>query len=84
MRKPSLRRCAGCREMIDKRTLVRVAHYEGTFTVDPTGKAPGRGAYICRSEACLNQAQKSKGFERSFKSAISDEVYERLAALLRE
>ena len=42
-----LRKCTGCQEMKDKRTLVRVVRSEnGEFSVDFTGKKPGRGAYM--------------------------------------
>ncbi len=44
-----LRKCTGCQEMKDKRTLVRVVRSEnGEFSVDFTGKKPGRGAFKCR------------------------------------
>ena len=80
MRKPALRRCAGCRNMQDKRQLVRVVRSpEGDFAVDITGKASGRGAYICRTPDCLEQAKKTKGLERSFKCALPLEIYEKLA-----
>ena len=81
--KPPLRRCAGCRGMFDKKTLVRVVRDAGgAFAADPSGKAAGRGAYVCRSQKCLNAAQKSRGFERSFKAQVPRELYEHLAELV--
>ncbi len=74
-----LRKCTGCQEMKDKRTLVRVVKSEnGEFSVDFTGKKPGRGAYICPNLECLEKAKKSKGLERSFKTPVPAEVYEKL------
>ena len=74
-----LRKCTGCQEMKDKRTLVRVLRSEnGEFSVDFTGKKPGRGAYICPNLECLEKAKKSKGLERSFKTPVPAEVYEKL------
>ena len=74
-----LRKCTGCQEMKDKRTLVRVVRSEnGEFSVDFTGKKPGRGAYICPNLECLEKAKKSKGLERSFKTPVPAEVYEKL------
>lgn len=74
-----LRKCTGCQEMKDKRTLVRVVRSEnGEFSVDFTGKKPGRGAYICPNLECLEKAKKSKGLERSFKTPVPSEVYEKL------
>ena len=74
-----LRKCTGCQEMKDKRTLVRVVRSEnGEFSVDFTGTKPGRGAYICPNLECLEKAKKSKGLERSFKTPVPAEVYEKL------
>ena len=74
-----LRKCTGCQEMKDKRSLVRVVKNEnGEFSVDFTGKKPGRGAYICPNLECLEKAKKSKGLERSFKTPVPAEVYEKL------
>ncbi len=74
-----LRKCTGCQEMKDKRSLVRVVKSEnGEFSVDFTGKKPGRGAYICPNLECLEKAKKSKGLERSFKTPVPAEVYEKL------
>ena len=74
-----LRKCTGCQEMKDKRQLVRIVKSEDcTFSVDFTGKKPGRGAYICPNIECLEKAQKTKGLERSFKTAVPKDVYEQL------
>ncbi len=85
-RKIPLRKCTGCQEMKNKKELVRIVRNdEGEFSVDFTGKKPGRGAYVCPNEECLSKAHKSKGLERSFKSAVPAEVYEELKAqLLKE
>ncbi|MCJ7855815.1 YlxR family protein [Lachnospiraceae bacterium NSJ-143] len=74
-----LRKCTGCQEMKDKRTLVRIVKSEnGEFSIDFTGKKPGRGAYICPDLECLEKARKSKGLERSFKTSVPKEVYDKL------
>jgi len=60
------RRCVGCREMKDKPHLIRIVNNtDGSVSIDPSGKAPGRGAYLCKDINCLGKAQKSKGLERS-------------------
>ena len=82
-RKIPLRRCTGCFEMKNKKDLVRIVRSEsGEFSLDPTGKQSGRGAYICADTACLELARKQKGLERSFKQAIPAEVYDRLGEAL--
>ena len=76
-RKIPLRKCIGCGEMKDKRTLVRIVrNKEGEISVDLVGKKPGRGAYICKSAECLEKAQKSKRLERAFSTKIDPEIYD--------
>ncbi len=78
-KKKPMRRCVGCGISKDKDELVRVVHdTNGEFHVDFTGKANGRGAYICRNKECLLKAAKRKGFERSFKEAVPAETLEAL------
>ena len=84
-RKIPLRKCVGCGEMKDKRSLVRIVRgKDGSVSVDLTGKAPGRGAYICKSAECLKAAQKAKRIEKSFSAQIEPEIYERLRTELGE
>ena len=65
--------------MKNKMELIRVVHNEdGEIFLDSTGKKQGRGAYICKSEACLEKSVKSRGLERSFKRAVPKDVYDRL------
>lgn len=78
-KKIPLRKCIGCGEMKDKREMMRVLKSaDNAITIDTTGKKNGRGAYLCYSQECLEQAMKNRGLERSFKMAISKEVYEAL------
>ena len=71
------RRCVACREMKIKSALMRVAaNANGEVSVDISGRAPGRGAYICRNQDCLKKAHKTKGLERSLKRGIPSEIYE--------
>ncbi|MBQ3165481.1 MAG: YlxR family protein [Lachnospiraceae bacterium] len=79
-KKIPLRQCVGCGEMKSKKELIRVLKTEEEgFVLDFTGKKNGRGAYICRNAECLKAAKKSKGLDRSFKMAVSDDVYDSLA-----
>ena len=78
-KKIPMRQCLGCREMFPKRELIRVVRSpEGEITLDFKGKAPGRGAYLCPSAACLAKARKAKRLERTFEVPIPDGIYERL------
>ncbi|OON96307.1 MAG: nucleic acid-binding protein [Epulopiscium sp. Nele67-Bin005] len=78
-KKSPLRKCTGCGEMKSKVELVRVVRSnEGQFSMDFVGKKAGRGAYICKNIDCLLKAEKTRGLERSFKMAVSKEIYEEL------
>ena len=84
-KKIPLRRCLGCMEMKPKNELVRVVKdKEGNISLDLVGKAPGRGAYICKNSDCFNKAVKAKRFEREFSMKIPDEILETLEAELKK
>ena len=70
----------GCREMKPKKELIRVVRQpSGQVLLDRTGKAAGRGAYVCPDSACLEKARKSKVLERTLEASIEPAVYEQLA-----
>ena len=84
-RKVPRRQCVGCRELKEKRELLRVVRTpEGEFVLDATGKLNGRGAYLCRSPECFQKAVKTRGLERSFHMSLDAEVYERLRKELEQ
>ncbi|HIZ66090.1 MAG TPA: YlxR family protein [Candidatus Blautia pullicola] len=79
VRKLPMRKCVGCGEMKNKKEMMRVIKTkEEEIVLDATGRKNGRGAYLCFSRDCLEKAMKSKGLERSLKTAIPKEVYENL------
>ncbi|EFA90621.1 MULTISPECIES: RNase P modulator RnpM [Peptoniphilus] len=78
-RKIPMRTCIGCREQKPKKELIRVVrNKENQIFIDLTGKANGRGAYLCRSKDCLDKAIKSKALNRAFSTEIDKETYEKL------
>ena len=80
-----LRMCIACREMQDKKNLLRVVKdKENGMSVDLTGKKNGRGAYICKNEDCLNKCIKQKSFNKAFKTNISDEIYNQIKEAIVE
>jgi len=85
-KKVPMRMCVGCREMKEKKQLIRVVHRPekdgGGIALDTKGKMNGRGAYICKSAACFQKARKSKALERSLDVSIPDEIYEQINAQL--
>ena len=82
-RKLPQRQCLGCREMKNKKDLIRaVRSPEGEISLDFKGKKPGRGAYVCPDPACLAKVRKSRAL--AFSAAIPAEVYDQLEAQMRE
>ena len=74
------RQCLGCNEHKPKKELLRVVRSpEGEISLDFTGKKSGRGAYICKKEACLKKAIKSKRIQANLEVTISDESIESLS-----
>ena len=83
-KKIPMRQCVGCREMKEKRQLIRVVRSpEGEVSLDFKGKMPGRGAYLCPDPACRARARKSKALERAFSAALPPEVYEALEGQMK-
>ena len=77
------RTCTGCGEKKNKNELIRIVRdKEGNISVDKTGRANGRGAYICDNAECLEKAIKTKKLERAFETKISEEIYESLRGVM--
>ena len=67
------RTCLGCMQSKNKSELVRIVKQnDGKIFVDKTGKANGRGAYICNNVECLDKAIKSKRLEKNFETKIDN------------
>ena len=82
-RRVPMRMCVGCREMKPKKELLRVVKSpEGVIAFDRVGKAPGRGAYVCKSAECLSKAVKTHALERQLECSVSEEVFSQLSAQL--
>lgn len=75
----TLRMCIACRQMKDKHDLCRIVkNSDGEVYIDPTLKANGRGAYVCKDISCLDKAIKTKSLNRAFKCEIPQNVLENL------
>ncbi|WP_160675600.1 YlxR family protein [Clostridium sp. C8-1-8] len=78
-KKVPMRMCNGCMEMKPKKELIRIVKSpEGVVSVDLTGKKSGRGAYICKSVACLDKAFKAKRLNKNLETTIDDQIYNNL------
>lgn len=82
-KKIPMRRCVGCMESKPKKDLVRIACYEGKISVDPVGKAKGRGVYLCPDSQCMEKPEK-RALQRSFETDISAEQMENIFRELEE
>ena len=71
-----MRMCIACREMKPKQEMLRVVrNADGEIFPDPTGKAPGRGAYICDNGECLKKLAGKKLLHKTFSTDVAPEVY---------
>jgi len=73
------RTCVACRQARPKQELLRIVRTpQGEIKVDVTGKAAGRGAYVCRRERCAEQALKQKKLARALAAPAGEEILERI------
>ena len=74
-KKQPIRQCTGCGEMKPKKELLRVVKSpEGNICLDRSGKANGRGAYICPNAECYKKAIKARRLEKAFSMQIPENV----------
>ena len=85
MKKIPERTCIGCNEAKPKKELIRVVKSPtGEVSIDFTGRANGRGAYICNSVSCLEKAVKTKRLSKAFSMQIDAQIYEELLNAIKE
>ena len=71
-----MRMCVACRQMYPKQDMIRIARTKQSETsVYSTGKAQGRGAYVCRNKTCIDKCVKSKLINKAFRTNISSDIY---------
>jgi len=72
-----MRTCIACREMKPKKEMLRVVkNADGEIFADYTGKAAGRGAYICSGEECLKKLTDKKLLHKAFSASVDEGVYQ--------
>ena len=77
--KEKIRMCIVCRGQSDKKTLLRIVkNKNGEIFVDKTGKANGRGAYVCKTKECYEKLCKQKCLNKAFKCDVLEEVYTKI------
>ena len=76
-KKIPMRTCIACREEKPKREMLRVVrNAAGEIRLDFSGKLPGRGAYVCGSEACIRKLKKYRLLNETFSADVAPEVYD--------
>ncbi len=84
-KKTPMRMCVACRQMRPKKELVRIVRTpEGDVRLDTTGRANGRGAYLCASTECLNRAVKTRALERALEAKLDGDVLASLKEVLHD
>ncbi len=77
------RTCIGCNSKKNKNELIRIVKdKKENISIDKTGKAAGRGAYICDNIECLERAIKTKKIDKAFEMKINNEIYESLRGVM--
>ena len=80
-----LRKCVGCGQMKPKAELIRVVRDNaGGVSLDPSGKKPGRGAYICGDGDCLKKLRRGKILNKAFSCPVSESVYDDVERIFSE
>lgn len=79
-KKTPMRMCVACRQMRPKKELLRVVRTpEGAVLLDKTGRANGRGAYLCNDIECLHKAIRIKALERALEVKLDADMQNALA-----
>ena len=80
-----VRTCCGCGRKSGKREMVRIVRSpEGNVSVDTTGKAVGRGAYLCEDPSCWDSGINRNRLERTLNTTIDSEQRTALLAYAEE
>lgn len=77
-RKAPQRTCVICREKTDKRQLTRFVRLESGIFPDTSGKANGRGAYICDQPQCWQQAASGNKLAQALRIGLTEADRQRI------
>ena len=78
-RKIPMRKCVVSNEMKPKKEMIRIVRSkEGDISIDPTGKMPGRGAYLSMEPEVVQKSWDQKILDRVLNDTLTDEFYQEL------
>ena len=72
------RRCVACRDSKQQNEMLRIARINNGYVIDEFNKLGGRGAYVCRNNSCIELTIKKRLLNRSFKTDLDVQIYEKL------
>ena len=75
------RTCVGCREVLPKRSMIRIVRSGDAVLVDPTGKLAGRGAYLHNQRSCWERGLKG-ALSHALKTELTEEDRKTLLAFI--
>jgi Predicted nucleic-acid-binding protein implicated in transcription termination len=56
---------------------------DGSIRFDPSGRANGRGAYVCRDEVCVTGATGRGGLGRALEATVPADLADQLMTAVR-
>lgn len=71
-----MRRCVACRQVRHKSELLRLVKSSDKISIDITGKAHGRGTYVCKSPECVESLKKRRNLDKVFRVKVPTELYD--------
>ena len=77
-KKVPMRTCIACRSEKPKKELIRVVRSGEEINLDLTGRANGRGAYVCNDKNCIEKLKKGRLLNKTFSCPVPDETYDRI------
>ena len=80
MKKQPQRMCVTCKTRRDKKDLLRIVlNADGSVSYDPTGKASGRGCYLCKNSKCIEEELKAHRISKGLRHGVAPEEIKQLA-----
>ncbi|MCL2630454.1 MAG: YlxR family protein [Firmicutes bacterium] len=77
------RTCAVCKAKKHKSEMLRIVkNPHGEISCDIHQNQDGRGAYICKTQECINKCVTKKLINKSFKTQVDSKVYEDITRIL--
>lgn len=74
-KKTPLRMCIACRQLFEKKQMLRVVRSDDKIFLDFTSKASGRGAYVCDNPECVKKLKRQRLLNKVFSSSVEEEIY---------